>query len=181
MPRSKPGLDGGAMSPKKRLTEAPGAAVLGWREWVKLPALGVDAIKAKLDTGARTSVLHAFEIEDLERDGVEMVSFEIHPLQRSAKPLVRAEAEVIDRRVIRSSTGHEELRRVITTIIRIGDAEWPIELTLTRRDEMGFRLLLGRQALRGRFVVDPGGSYRAGRATPGLNGEGVPRQIDAED
>ncbi len=138
---------------------------LGWREWVQLPELGVRNIKAKLDTGARTSALHAFGIREFVRDGVEMVRFEIHPVQRSAAAAVRSEATVVDRRSIRSSAGHQELRPVISTLLKVGDSAWPIELTLTSRDEMGFRMLLGRQALRGRAVVDPGHSYRAGRFT----------------
>lgn len=128
-----------------------------------MPDLGVDAIKVKLDTGARTSSLHAFDMKRYRRDGVEMVRFEIHPEQRSREPRVHAEAEVADERWVRNSGGHRELRPVIETPVRIGKDTWTIELTLTRRDEMGFRMLLGRQALRRRAVVDPGSSYRAGR------------------
>lgn len=137
--------------------------ILGWREWAALPDLGVEAIKAKLDTGARTSSLHAFDLTRFERGGIEMVRFEIHPHQRSAEDAIEVEAEVVDERWVRNSGGQRELRPVIETVVRIGGKRWPIELTLSRRDEMGFRMLLGRQALRTRVVVDPGTSYRAGR------------------
>lgn len=136
---------------------------LGWREWVQLPDLGVRRIKAKLDTGARTSALHAFGIREFVRDGVDMVRFEIHPVQRSAASAVQVEAVVIEHRSVRNSGGVQEHRPVIRTAVKVGEMTWPIELTLTRRDEMGFRMLLGRQALRGRAVVDPGRSFRAGR------------------
>lgn len=136
---------------------------LGWREWAALPDLGVAAIKAKLDTGARTSSLHAFDLERFSRDGADMVRFEVHPRQRSRSESHEVEVPVIDERWVRNSGGQRELRPVIETTILIGEERWPIELTLTRRDEMGFRMLLGRQALRGRVLVDPGRSYRAGR------------------
>ncbi len=149
---------------KKATERRPGPGlVLGWREWVGLPGLGVDAIKVKLDTGARTSSLHAFDMERFDRDGTHMVRFEVHPRQRSSRGAVRVEAEVVDERWVRNSGGGRELRPVIETEVRIGQDVWPIELTLTRRDEMGFRMLLGRQALRRRALVDPGSSYRAGQ------------------
>lgn len=144
----------------------PPSTVLGWREWVRLPGLGVDAIKVKLDTGARTSSLHAFDMERFDLDEAPMVRFEIHPRQRSSDDAVQVEAEVVDERLVRNSGGGQELRPVIETLVQVGDKSWPIELTLTRRDEMGFRMLLGRQALRKRAVVDPGSSYRAGRKPP---------------
>lgn len=147
----------------KRQRKAPPDLTLGWREWAALPGLGIEAIKAKLDTGARTSSLHAFDMEHFERDGVPMVRFEVHPEQRSRKERVLVEAEVLEERWVRNSGGVRELRPVIETEVRIGAETWPIELTLTRRDEMGFRMLLGRQAIRRRAVVDPGSSYRAGR------------------
>jgi hypothetical protein len=139
------------------------ATVLGWREWAALPELGVGAIKAKLDTGARTSSLHAFGLTRFERDGTDIVRFEIHPHQRSDRDAIVVEAEVVDERWVRNSGGQRELRPVIETVVRMGGKRWRIELTLTRRDEMGFRMLLGRQALRRRALVDPGTSYRAGR------------------
>ena len=136
--------------------------VLGWREWASLPDLGVGEIKAKLDTGARTSSLHAFDLTHFERAGRPMVRFEVHPVQRSAENAVLVEAPIVDERWVRNSGGDQELRPVIETSVRIGGRLWLIELTLTRRDEMGFRMLLGRQALKRRALVDPGRSFRAG-------------------
>jgi hypothetical protein len=142
----------------------PRPETLGWREWAALPDLGVDTIKVKLDTGARTSSLHAFGMERFSRGGTDMVRFEIHPHQRSARDAVLVERAVIDERWIRNSGGQRELRPVIETTVSIGGRTWPIELTLTRRDAMGFRMLLGRQALKRRALVDPGRSFRAGNA-----------------
>ena len=117
----------------------------------------------KLDTGARTSSLHAFGIERFEHEGTDMVRFQIYPKQRSAKGAIDVEAPIVDERWIRNSGGQRELRPVIETTLGLGNRSWSIELTLTRRDEMGFRMLLGRQALRTRVLVDSGRSYRAGR------------------
>ncbi len=141
----------------------PERPVIGWREWVKFPELGVDRIKAKIDTGARTSSLHAFGLERFQRDGREMVRFEAHPLQRDTSVRIPVEAELVDRRSVRSSTGTETVRPVIETGVSLLGQRWPIELSLIRRDLMGFRMLLGRQAIRGRFVVDPGRSFLGGK------------------
>jgi hypothetical protein len=137
--------------------------VIGWREWVSLPGLGIAGIKAKVDTGARTSALHAYDIHRFRRRGQSMVRFKVHPLQRNTAQTVEAEAPVLDRRSVRSSGGHEQERIVIVTPLLLLGRTWEIELTLASRDAMGFRMLLGRQALRGHLVVDPGRSYLGGR------------------
>jgi hypothetical protein len=130
---------------------------------VSLPELGIDWIKAKLDTGARSSALHAFDIEEIERDGKRWVRFEIHPWQRSSTDAVVAELPVLDVRTVKSSTGHVQERYVVLLDLRIGDRVVTTEVSLTRRDEMGFRLLVGREALRQGFLVDSRRSYLGGR------------------
>jgi hypothetical protein len=137
--------------------------VAGWREWVRLPALGVGPIKAKLDTGARTSALHAFDIHEFDRDGVPWVRFSIHPWQRSAEDATVVECPVHDRRLVRSSTGHAQRRVVVLVDIELLGHTIPTEITLTRRDAMGFRMLVGREALRQGFLVHSGRSYLGGR------------------
>jgi len=137
--------------------------VLGWREWLSLPELGLPYIKAKIDTGARTSALHAFELTYFERDGLPFVRFGIHPLQRRVDVQVLCTAPVIDQRRVKDSGGHSERRYVICTPVAIGDDSWPIELTLTNRDTMGFRMLLGRTAMHERVIVDPDASYLLGK------------------
>jgi hypothetical protein len=139
------------------------APVVGWREWLALPAWGIGAIKAKVDTGARSSALHAFDVRNFERDGRSMVRFKVHPRQRSASATIEAEAELLGTRRVRNSGGQETLRPVVEAEIELAGQRWRIEVTLTSRDAMGFRMLLGRQALRGRFAVDPGQSFLAGR------------------
>lgn len=139
-----------------------GSVVIGWREWAVLPALGIAAVKAKVDTGARTSALHAFMLESFRAGGRERVRFGIHPLQKRSRPELFCEADVLDRRIVSDSGGHREERYVIETPLRLGDNEWSIELTLTNRDTMLFRMLLGRTAMKGRFLVDPAQSYLTG-------------------
>jgi hypothetical protein len=136
---------------------------IGWREWASLPQLGIDQIKVKVDTGARSSALHAFEVQRFEKDDEPWVRFTLHPFQRDATTTRVVTARLIDERKVRSSSGKATLRPVIETPIVIGDQVWNIQVTLVRRDLMGFRMLLGRQAIRGRFLVDPGRSYRCGR------------------
>ncbi len=133
--------------------------ILGWREWVSLPELGIDLIKAKIDTGARTSSLHAFSIEEFTKGGKSFVRFGIHPFQRRIDVEIFCEAQVRDQRQVTDSGGHSELRYVIESEVKLGEMSWPIELTLTNRDSMGFRMLLGRTALRKLYLVDPGASY----------------------
>lgn len=138
-------------------------AVAGWREWVALPELGVEHVKAKLDTGARTSALHAFDVEESTRDGVDWVRFSVRPWQRSTADAVVAECPVHDRRVVRSSTGHAQERIVVRTAITMLGRTIEAEVTLTSRDEMGFRMLVGREALRQAVLVDASRSYLGGR------------------
>lgn len=132
---------------------------VGWREWVALPLLGIDKIKAKVDTGARSSSLHAFDVNVVHRRGKDIVRFRVHPLQRDSDQTVEAEAELLEFRKVTSSTGHATMRPVICTEIVVLGQRFPIELTLAQRDEMGFRMLLGREAVRARFLVDAGHSY----------------------
>jgi hypothetical protein len=137
--------------------------VVGWREWLALPDLGIRSIKAKLDTGARTSSLHVFDLSTFRRGGREWVRFGIHPQQRNTRMTARAEAPVLEYRRVKSSSGQATRRPVIITTVILLGREWPIEVTLANRDAMGFRMLLGRQAIRKRFWVDPGRSYYSGR------------------
>jgi hypothetical protein len=137
--------------------------LLGWREWVSLPDLGVEWIKAKVDTGARSSSLHAVDIEEFDRDGERWVRFVVAPWQQSDLDSVAASAPLHETREVRSSTGASQLRPVIRTIVRIDGADHAVDMTITDRADMGFRMLLGREAIRRRFVVNPGRSYRAGR------------------
>jgi len=132
---------------------------VGWREWISLPDLGDVLVKAKVDTGARSSALHAFDLSQFERHGARWVRFDVHPLQRKTRPSITVEAPVVDVRRVTSSSGRSQVRPVIVTHVELGGVSWPIEITLTRRDEMGFRMLLGRQAIRNRYVVDAGRSY----------------------
>ncbi len=135
----------------------------GWREWLSLPDLDIPRIKAKLDTGARTSALHAIGLEEFEQAGTRWVRFTVHPRQRSERSAVQVESEVLDWRDITSSNGQQQRRPVIVTNISMFGHAWPIELTLSNRTSLGFRMLLGREALRNRIVVDSGRSYMAGR------------------
>jgi hypothetical protein len=136
--------------------------VIGWREWVSLPNLDIQHLKAKIDTGARTSCLHAFNVEKFQQDGISMVSFGIHPVQDNQETELFREARVTDERPVTDSGGHTEERLVIMTDIQIGGQQWPIEMTLTNRDTMKFRMLLGRTGLQDRFLVVPDASFLTG-------------------
>lgn len=132
---------------------------IGWREWVKLDELNIPFIKAKIDTGARTSCLHAYDVEMFKKRGQDYVRFKVHPEQRNSKTVVQAEAKVFEYRNVKSSSGHSDLRPVIITTLEMLGEKWPIELTLANRDEMGFRMLLGREGFRGKVLVDASKSY----------------------
>jgi len=136
---------------------------LGWREWVGLPDLGIFQIKAKVDTGARTSALHAFEVRPYTENGRDRVEFRIHPVQKDNDTVITCTADILDKRKVTDSGGHTEERFVIRTDLRIGNHHWPIEATLTSRDDMLFRMLIGRTALKGRAQVNPARSYVVGK------------------
>lgn len=140
-----------------------GKTVVGWREWVRADALGVPWIKAKVDTGAKTSSLHAFDLRAEDVGGQASVRFSIHPWQASAQDAVEVTLPVHDQRAVRSSSGHSEARYVVLLPLVLAGREVSAEVTLTDRDEMGFRMLVGREALVQGFVVDPEVSYAGGR------------------
>ncbi len=136
--------------------------IVGWREFLSLPDMGIRTIKAKVDTGARSSSLHAYDIEEFEHEGKKWVRFNVHPLQHYDRKVVAVEAQVLDIRSVRCSSGEVSQRYVILTQLKLLGQTWPIELTLANRDQMGFRMLLGREAIRGRLLVDSGRSYFGG-------------------
>ena len=133
--------------------------IIGWREWIKLPELGVPFLKVKVDTGARTSSLHAFDLTIFRKRGSDYARFFIHTQQRKKEPSVLAEAKIAEYRHVKSSNGQRELRPVIITSIELHGETWPIELTLANRDDMGFRMLLGRESFKNKMLVDAGKSY----------------------
>ncbi len=141
----------------------PAPTRIGWREWVAFPEWGVPAVKVKIDTGARTSSLHADELEIVERDGDSFATFVVHPWQRSARDGVAVSVPLVDEREVTSSSGTVSTRPVVMAVIDLDGRSHEIELTLTRRDDMGFRMLLGRKAMEGRYLVDPSHSYLTGR------------------
>ena len=136
--------------------------LIGWREWLSLPELNIPAIKAKIDTGARTSALHAFFVEPFSKNDLQMVRFGVHPLQGREDIEVICEHPIKDYRVVSDSGGHREMRYVIETPVKLGEISWPIEMTLTNRDSMKFRMLLGRTAMTGLAVI-PRKSFYFGR------------------
>jgi len=144
------------------------STIAGWREWASLPEIDVAWIKVKLDTGARSSSLHAFDVEEFERDGEPWVRYGVRPWQNSDDDGVVVESRVHDRRIIRSSSGHSEERIVVLLDIVLLGREMQAEVTLSNRDEMGFRMLIGREALRNGFLVAAGESFLGGRAPRGV-------------
>lgn len=144
---------------KSLKTSQTSLSIIGWREIIALPELNVNYIKAKIDTGARSSALHAFEIEEFSLNDKLMIRFQIHPWQRDNQRIITTEAELLEYRLIKSSNGQTQKRPVILTSVRLGSQQWQIELTLTNRDVMGFRMLLGRQGIRKRYLIDPGKSF----------------------
>lgn len=148
------------------IRKSPGGAYrieVGWREWLALPELGIEAIKAKVDTGAQTSALHSLDAEPFRARRRDFVRFGIHPLQGRRDLVLSCAAELVDRRWVTNSGGQRDYRYVIRTLLRLGDDEWPIEITLADRDPMRFRMLLGRSAMHGRVNVIPDASYLLGK------------------
>ncbi|MEQ1635277.1 MAG: ATP-dependent zinc protease [Methylococcales bacterium] len=146
----------------------PGLALLGWREWLALPELKIARIKAKIDTGARSSALHAFLIDPYYKGNEHWVMFAIHPEQLNTERVIECHAKIKDRRLVSDSGGHKQRRYVIETPVLIGSLLFLAEMTLTNRDNMRFRMLIGRTAMKGRFLINPKASYC----------QGVPKQID---
>lgn len=142
--------------------DADDRPVLGWREWARLPELGVDRIKVKVDTGARSSSLHAYDVERVEREEGTFLRFRIHPVQRDDSVVVDAEVALHEERKVRPSTGRQAVRPVIVTELEVAGRRFPVEITLANRDRMGFRMLLGREALADRFLVDASASFLGG-------------------
>ncbi|MCD0463491.1 ATP-dependent zinc protease family protein [Roseiconus lacunae] len=144
------------------MTESESLPIIGWREWLSLPELGIKFVKAKIDTGARSSSLHAFDIETYEENGVSQVRFKVNPIQRNDDWTIQCSSPVLDMRSVRSSSGQSAVRPVIKTPVTLFGHRIEIELTLADRNQMGFRMLLGREAFRRRFLIDPGKSYLGG-------------------
>ncbi|MCA9464758.1 MAG: ATP-dependent zinc protease [Nitrospira sp.] len=155
--------------------------IIGWREWGTLPDLGIERIKAKIDTGARTSALHAFDIEVYTKHQQEWVRFTIQPNQNNALEQQQCTCPVQAIRVVTNSGGTRERRVVIETRLTLGEESWPIEITLTNRDQMGFRMLLGRTAMKGRFLVDPGKSFCVGYSASPIRLSPVSRHSQQEE
>jgi ribosomal protein S6--L-glutamate ligase len=153
----------------------PQKIFLGWEEWIALPDLGLPAIKAKIDTGARTSALHATYIAPFAEDGIDYVRFAVRPIPARDDIEITATARVTDRREVTSSNGDTEERYVIRTPMSVGAQAWPIEITLTNRATMTYRMLIGRQALKDRAMVDPSASFLQPKLTRKLYGKTKPR------
>lgn len=152
--------------------------IIGWREWASLPDLGVDHIKAKIDTGAKTSAIHAYKVKRFVDGGAPWAEFRLHPVQKRKRPEILCRAPIVDERAVRSSSGHAETRYVVSTMLGLGPFVGKIELTLTNRDDMGFRMLIGRQALKKNYIVDSALSYGLGE--PG-DADAFPKQKTKKD
>lgn len=139
--------------------------ILGSEEWCSFPELGIPTIKARVDSGAKTSALHAINIAPFKKEGQNWVKFDINPIQNNVKTIIHCEAPLVDKRIVKSSSGFREERYVILSNLEIGNTNWNIEMTLTNRDSMGFRMLLGREAMSGRVLVDPEQQYLLGQPT----------------
>ncbi|MFK8067269.1 MAG: 30S ribosomal protein S6--L-glutamate ligase [Gammaproteobacteria bacterium] len=149
------------------MTDQNSKLIIGSEEWCAFPELGIPAIKARVDSGAKTSSIHAFNIQKFRRDGLPWVSFEVHPLQNNRRTVIRCVRPIVDKRTIKSSSGFSETRYVVSTTVKAGDDQWDIELTLANRDSMGYRMLLGREAMNGRVLVDPSIAFCLGKRTSG--------------
>lgn len=139
--------------------------IVGSEEWCSFPALGIPTIKARVDSGAKTSALHAINIVPFEKEGENWVKFDINPIQNNSRAVIHCQSPLVDKRVVKSSSGYREQRYVISTTLQVGEQEWDVEVTLTNRDSMGFRMLLGREAMSGRVLVDPEQKYLLGQPT----------------
>ena len=139
-------------NPKKRI-------IIGWREYISLPEFNIPRIKVKVDTGANTSALHVTNLKMINRDGDDFAQFYIHPIQKKIKPKYKVELKIIEHRSIKSSNGFITVRPVVFMPVKIGPFYYEIEVTLINRDLMGFRMLLGRKAMKGKFLVNPSGSF----------------------
>ncbi|MDX1491524.1 MAG: ATP-dependent zinc protease [Pseudohongiellaceae bacterium] len=148
------------------MTTSTTKTIVGRKEWCSFPELAIPAVKARVDSGAKTSSLHAFNIKPFERDGEKWVSFEVHPLQKNRKTTIHCEAPILDKRSVKSSSGVAQKRYVISTTLEHNQIQWEIELTLSNRDSMGYRMLLGREAMIGRMMVDPEESFLGGKLSP---------------
>ena len=155
--------------------------VIGSEEWCVFPDLAIPAIKARIDSGAKTSSIHAFNIHPFRREGILWVSFEVHPVQNNRRIVVRCEKPVLDKRSVKSSSGISETRYVISATLKIGEEAWEVELTLANRDSMGYRMLLGREAMRGRLIIDPAMSFCLGEVSAatldGFYGRREPKKV----
>lgn len=145
------------------MANSPRRITVGWREWGSLPELNISTIKLKVDTGAKTSALHAFDLEPFQKKQQKYIRFKVHPNQKNKKLTIQCEAPLIDQRQISDSGGHKEMRYVIQTMLTLGKDQWPIEITLTNRSNMRFRMLLGRRAMVNHILVDPTASFLCGK------------------